>query len=148
MAPNAWSGTIAEYGAVGAVGTGPCVGLILVPNTCGGMMHIYHFDSTSDVMSGLLITGAARRTTTQIPDSWSNGTETLPVTMMSGAYTAYLHGGGGEDGLAKLQQVIGTLRRLNVSIAGYIPSSSVHVGSNGQLYWSQGPLSSSGEYLP
>jgi hypothetical protein len=146
LAPYSWSGRVPLGCAVGAYGTGPCVGLILVPATPGGITHVYHFDTSTSVIPALLQTGAIQERTIQIPAGWTYGTESLTVRSIPGGYTAYIHGGEGADGLAKLRQVIGVMSQYNVPIGGYLPSSSIHVGPFGEIYWTHPPTMSNSGY--
>jgi hypothetical protein len=61
----------------------------------------------------------------------------LSTTRPSEEFTAYVTAGGGREGANKLGAVVDYLQSLGISIGGYIPSCSVHIDSNGQLYNTQ-----------
>ncbi len=110
---------------VGVSGTGPCVGVILIPPKAGGPTYAFHFGTGTDVKGGF---------------------EKLGLGPNLVGYTAVICGNACPDEhhddmarLHTLNETVSWLKKNGYPIVGYMPGSAMYVDAKGTVYWGQPP---------
>lgn len=131
-----WAGVIPPGAFIGPWGTGPCVGVALIPPNVGMPTYIMHFSADSDVSEGFTAVGFVTVT---------EGLFITRATIPPG-YEAVLCGSeassdatGNQTRLFTLRDVVSFLRGWSIPITAYVPAPAFAVDENGRVYWSAPP---------